>query len=213
MSKDFRLHKKNPPIVNLNIKNGKVGAKIYKNKNSYSQIKRWELAREKKSIWEKYTHDNKTYKLKDFAKKDNPLDKSIAVYDLSVQVDYTSVKGGLVTSPQTFKVITIRNMETTNHLEQNIKTSYENMIYSDTKETFNPGFQEAIGRNTKIDGLSDVRGIENSKNYKLSQEDYISLATGKYVIKDLNKNISASKKKKQASSNKFNVEVDLSSHI
>ncbi len=186
---------------------GSVSTKVHRSPKSWSAKERWEMARQKKSIWEKYNPKSE-YKLKDFYKKDNILDQNIEVYDMSVQVNYDSSKGGLRIDSQTFQVITLKGLESSNNIDSNIKASYGNMIFTNSGDTFNPSFQSAIERETKIT-TNEIRGLEQS-NKKLSNEDYVNLINGRYIIKDLNPNLTASKNKKGNKSGAFKVKLDLS---
>jgi len=186
---------------------GSVSTRVHRSPKSWSAKERWEMARQKKSIWEKYNPKSE-YKLKDFYKKDNILDQNIEVYDMSVQVNYDSSKGGLRIDSQTFQVITLKGLESSNNIDSNIKASYGNMIFTNSGDTFNPSFQSAIERETKIT-TNEIRGLEQS-NKKLSNEDYVNLINGRYIIKDLNPNLTASKNKKGNKSGAFKVKLDLS---
>ena len=211
MRQDFRINKRKSPVVSLGIKNGDVKAKIHRSKASFSQKQRWDLAREKKSIWEKYNPESE-FGLKEFYKNDNILDENIEVYDISVQVNYNSNKGGLKIDSQTFQVISLKGLESSNNLNTNIKSAYGNMIFSDTGDTFNPAFQSAIERETKITP-DEIRGLEQTEK-KLSSDDYTNLLNGRYIVKDLNQNLSATKNKKgNTSGSKFDVELDLSNFM
>jgi len=210
-TKDFRINKRKPPVVSLDIKNGNVGAKIHKSKSSFSQKRRWDLAREKKSIWEKYNPESE-FRLREFYKNDNILDENIEVYDMSVQVNYNSAKGGLKIDSQTFQVISLKGLESSNNIYSNVKSAYGNMIFSDTGDTFNPAFQSAIERETNI-STNEIRGLEQTEK-KLSSDDYTNLLTGRYIVKDLNQNLSATKNKKgKTSESKFDFELDLNNFM
>jgi len=127
---------------------------------------------------------------------------------MSVQVNYDSSEGGLKINSQTFQVISLKGLESSNNINTTIKSSYGNMIFSDTGDTFNPAFQSAIERETDIT-TNEIRGLEQS-NKQLSNEDYIKLLNGRYIIKDLNPNLKATKNKKGKQGNSFNVNLDLS---
>lgn len=184
------------------------------NKRSFSQKERWATARVKKSIWEKHNPES-TYNLREFYKNENVLDENIEVHNMSVQVDYASNYGGLKIDSQTFQVYALRGVETSNAIDTNVKEAYQNMIYTDTSETFNPGFQSAIKNHTKVTP-EEVRGLETyeGERKKLTMEEYSSLATGQYLIKDFDSNLSASKQKRKGKPGKgFNVKVDLADYM
>jgi len=190
---------------------GTVSMKVHRTPKSWAQKQRWDLAREKKSIWEKYNPESE-FGLREFYKNDNILDENIEVYDISVQVNYNSNKGGLKIDSQTFQVISLKGLESSNNLNTNIKSAYGNMIFSDTGDTFNPAFQSAIERETKITP-DEIRGLEQTEK-KLSSDDYTNLLNGRYIVKDLNPNLSATKNKKgNTSGSKFDVELDLSNFM
>jgi len=190
---------------------GSVSQRLHRSPQSWRAKQRWDLAREKKSIWEKYNPESE-FGLREFYKNDNILDENIEVYDMSVQVNYNSAKGGLKIDSQTFQVISLKGLESSNNLDKSIKSAYGNMIFSDTGDTFNPAFQSAIERETKITP-DEIRGLEQTEK-KLSSDDYTNLLTGRYIVKDLNPNLSATKNKKgNTSGSKFDVELDLSNFM
>jgi len=193
---------------------GSVSMRVHRTPKGWATKDRWKDARLKKSIWEKYNPESELG-VKEFFKKENALDNSIDVYNMSVQVDYDSKAGGLSIDSQTFEVITLKGAESENGIYENVKESYSNMLFENTGDTFNPGFQEAIKRNTNI-RTEEIRGFEeldkNSKP-KLKSEDYQALLEGRYIVKDLNPNLRGSKNKKGNKSGNFKVKLDLSNFM
>lgn len=172
-----------------------------------------ELAKKRQKLYGSLNDRENETKIKysDFLKKDNIVDKQIAVYYISTQVNYSSSGGGIYTDPKTFKVIALKSMETENSITRSSKNMFSNMVVSGG--TFNPGFQDSIEKKTNVN-FEKIRGLEEVDDIKLSSSDYDTLIRGDFVVQDLDKDISFRKNKKGSKSDKeYKGKLDMSGFL
>lgn len=175
-------------------------------------IQKWTVAKNKEKIYRELSGDREKHNSKEFLRNANPLDTLIEVYYVSTQANYQSGVGGIYTEPKTFKVIALKSFETQNTIQCATKTAFASMKISN--DTFNPQFQKAIEKHTSVD-FENIRGLEEVKEYKLSESEYSQLLSGNFIIEDLDKNVSFTKNKKGkgVDSKSYKAQLDLSGFI
>ena len=177
------------------------------NRSNYLKQRHSE-ARKQRALYEGLTGESAPYS--SFFRNYTLLEENIVVYDVSMQVSYTSQKNALaMISAETFKVVALRSRISDDQVYAETTNALVNAVSKDTGGKINPKTASMILENPIYNNinLKPIRGIEEDYGTKITPEMIERLKdspSGMYVDKN---DVSFTYKNKRGNTSKMNMNL------